>query len=159
MKTKPILLSLFLSLVISISANALEAQSYAAGLVLGSQTALVGKMTYQDARAIDLGLGWSLSSKYDKLVLYSDHLWTKKSFFYIKEVPFDVYYGAGARIILESEEKKSSELYLGPRFPVGIKYFFDKPNIEVFSELAMIFNLLPSMQVGVDFGVGARYFF
>jgi len=113
-----------------------SSKRYGLGFILGNQTALTAKMNYLDNRAVDAGLGWSLDAKYDRLVIYADHLWTKPELLSIDKAMIDVYYGAGGRIFVETEA-----------------------SIEIFSELALIFNILPSMQSDADFGIGARYYF
>ncbi len=136
-----------------------SSKRYGLGFILGNQTALTAKMNYLDNRAVDAGLGWSLDAKYDRLVIYADHLWTKPELLSIDKAMIDVYYGAGGRIFVETEASKSADVILSARFPLGIRYYFSKPRIEIFSELALIFNILPSMQSDADFGIGARYYF
>ncbi|OFZ18435.1 MAG: hypothetical protein A2Z20_04445 [Bdellovibrionales bacterium RBG_16_40_8] len=129
------------------------------GIVIGDPTGLSFKHNISARNSIDAALSWSDSIP---ILLHGDYLWNRTKLFTLDNTPIDSFFGIGARL-RDHEKKKNAEdndgWQLGARMPGGIRYLFNDPRVEVFTELALIMNLIPSITVDFDFGIGARFFF
>lgn len=145
---KKIVLFIFSALSISV-----YAQNLGVGGMIGEPTGVNFKKWVELDRAYDGGFGWSFGS--EKVAhLYGDYLWIKKDALYINEVhPLDIHFGVGGRM------KFADEVELGPRFPVGIDYFFMDETFELFLEIAALFNVVPKSQWEGNGLVGLRVYF
>jgi hypothetical protein len=128
------------------------------GVIIGDPTGISGKDYLNKERAVDGALGWSSGGFH----LHGDYLIHKPNVFQIDRYPVNLYYGLGARFISwkdnrpHHEDDKSS---FGPRAPVGLNLNFNDPAIEVFVELALVLEVIPSTDADVDFGIGGRFYF
>ncbi len=147
---KILIITIVIFFTISLSAKEIK---YSLGVIIGEPTGISALADLPGDKDLDLAVAWSLGDK-TKFIISSDYLWNKPKLLEIDKVKLDVYYGVGARV-----QFASSQSYLGPRVPIGIKYLFEKAKIEAFSEAAMIFNVIPSTSVDFNIGIGARYFF
>lgn len=148
----------FLATLVSTAANAKS--RFGAGIMIGDPTGLSFKYGMKSKNAIDVGFAWS--GKVD-LHIHADYLWHRNNFFNVEGVPFDAYYGIGARLRqLDSDKFRDpddDDTRLGARGPVGIRWIAKGAPIEVFLELALIFDVVPETDAGIDGGIGVRYFF
>ena len=134
--------------------------NFGAGFVLGDPTGFSFKYNLSKRNSIDAALSWSGSIN---VHMHADYLWNKPKLFFLDHYPMDLFYGIGGRI-RDPDNKKyrsddDSDVHLGVRAPVGLRFMFNDPSVELFSELALIFNVTPSTSADLDFGIGARYFF
>ncbi len=139
--------------------NAVGNHDVGLGIVLGSPTGLSFKYNLNVVNSIDAALAWSDSLDF---YLHATYLWTKYKLFYLDNYPVDWYFGVGGRIRDRDNHKQhgeDNEMWLGIRAPLGLRFMFKDPRIEIFTEISGIFNFIPSSDVDLDFGVGARYFF
>lgn len=121
------------------------------GVILGEPTGLSLKSWNGDKAAFDLGLAWSFSGNNDAIHLHGDFLWHK--WLNVDSGSLAFYYGIGARVIFEDDPRA------GLRVPFGLTYLTEDAPLEIFFEVAPIFDVVPSTNTDVNGGVGVRFYF
>ena len=119
------------------------------GVVLGAPTGMTGKMWLDGTKAIDIGLGW-----HSGLTIYGDYLW--HAWDVLPKPPegkMPVYLGLGAQV------RTYNDAEFGIRTVAGIAYWLPRHPVEIFVEIVPVFRLTPGTSVGMDAGVGLRYYF
>jgi hypothetical protein len=129
------------------------------GVILGAPTGISAKLGLGDNRSIDAAFAKSLDHDLG-LEFTSDYLIEKaRSFDIDAPSPLDMYFGIGARIGIIDNGAHDGDLSFGPRAPIGVTYNFMNPNIQFFTELALILNVVPHTEVDLEAAIGARYRF
>lgn len=142
----------FLALILLAAPGGLRAQKagdVGVGVILGDPTGLSGKYWLDDRNALDAGLGFS-----GDFALHADylrHIWDLWPQPVKGKLP--AYLGLGARL------EASDDPEFGIRAVGGTAYWLPRHPIEVFLEIAPVFRLAPSADVGFDAGIGLRYYF
>ncbi len=144
----------------------IEAQDhgFGIGIILGEPTGLSAKLWTSKINAFDFGLGVGLGGdriKYKgdynnqgRVHFHMDYLW--HSFNAISSTEkFPLYYGFGGRFNTGGGYEGS----FGIRGVIGIAWFPRNTPIDVFVELVPVFQVTPLTGLGVDAGLGIRYFF
>lgn len=126
-----------------------------AGFMVGEPTAISARQDISEISFYDAALGWSSSEFH----LHATYLRNQPKSVRIEEARFDLYYGVGLRLKGIEGGKNDGEISIGPRFPVGVTYSFNDEPIDVFTEIAFNFQLVPETEFDVDFVIGARYRF
>lgn len=158
LKWSPILLATVIFQIFFVF-NAIADEKMGVGIVLGDPTGLSFKYDMNSRNSVDAALAWTSSVN---VHLHGDYLWNKPKLFFLDNYPIDLFFGVGARLRDRDKHKFDDDddgLQLGVRGPVGLRFLFRDPRIELFTELALVMNLTPSTSVDIDFGIGARYFF
>jgi hypothetical protein len=120
-----------------------------AGVVIGNPTGVTGKIWLDDSQAVDAGLGVSTH-----LAVYGDYLWHSwKVLPQPAQGRMPVYLGVGAQV------RAFHEAELGIRTVAGIAYWLPNNPVEIFVEIVPVFRLEPHDSVGLDGGLGLRYYF
>jgi len=126
-----------------------KAGDFGAGVVLGAPTAVTGKLWLDGTRAVDVGLGWN-----SELTVYGDYLWHGWD---VLPKPaqgkLPVYLGLGGQI------RTYRDAEFGIRAVAGVAYWLPRDPVELFLELVPVFRLTPGTSVGMDAGLGLRYYF
>lgn len=160
-----ILLGVMLLLII-ITAKPVSGQDngFGIGLILGEPTGVSAKLWTSPTNAFDFGLGVSLGGdriKYkgyynndSRLHFHMDYLWHAFNAISSSE-RFPLYYGVGGRF----NSGGGYESSLGIRGVVGIAWLPRSTPIDVFIELVPVFQVTPLTGLGIDAGIGIRYFF
>ncbi len=133
------------------------------GIVIGDPTGLSANYRISEERSVDSAVAWSFG-RYPGFELHADYLWHRSKLFNVEHVSFDWHYGLGARLISIDDRDvnnrtNSDRTYFGPRIPIGLSTDFNKSTFELFSELALVMNLIPATNFDFDFGVGVRVYF
>jgi hypothetical protein len=134
------------------------------GLILGEPTGLSAKLWTSRDNAFDFGLGVSVGGdriRYQgnykgtgRIHFHMDYLW--HAFNAISSTErFPLYYGIGGRYNSGGGYDGS----LGIRGVFGIAWFPHSTPIDVFLELVPVFQVTPLTGLGIDAGLGIRYFF
>lgn len=130
---------------------------YGLGLRIGEPTGFTGKFWINDRNALSFNLGFALVTSHEQLNLSADYLYHNYDLIDIPEnrnsVPF--FYGFGVRIIT----RQSRETMFGARGVAGVAWYLKNVPVDIFIELAPVFNLFPSTALDLDAGIGARYYF
>jgi hypothetical protein len=158
-------IALFL-LVVSATASGLAQNrggNFGFGFILGEPTGLSWKYKISRANALDGAIGFSPG---DRFRIHVDYLWFAYPF---HDPAFSLHYGIGAAIGFGNTWwvdrghgngywAGTRELGFGLRVPVGINYGIPRSPVELFFELAPIFIFSPDMGVGIDVGIGVRFY-
>lgn len=134
------------------------------GIILGEPTGLSAKLWTSKTNAFDFGLGFGLGGdrlKYKgdyneegRVHFHMDYLW--HSFNAISSTEkFPLYYGIGGRYNSGGGYDNS----FGIRGVFGIAWFPHNTPLDVFFELVPVFQVTPLTGLGIDAGLGLRYFF
>ncbi len=143
---------------------AAQDHGFGIGIIVGEPTGLSAKLWTSKENAFDFGLGVSvggdrISHKYyhdngNRVHFHMDYLW--HSFNAIKSTErFPLYYGIGARFNSGGGYDGS----FGIRGVFGIAWFPHSTPIDVFVELVPVLQLTQSTGLGIDAGLGIRFFF
>jgi len=125
------------------------------GVMAGEPTGLSLKAWSDGRHAVDAAAGWSLGDE-GWFYVHADYLWHSYDF-----DPGDLegtlpwYVGVGGRARL----KDGDDSEVGVRIPVGLDYVFKDLPLDVFIEVAPIFDLVPDTDYDVSGGIGIRYYF
>ena len=162
---KYLLLYIVLGLI-AILAKPIAAQDhgFGMGIILGEPSGVSAKLWTSKKNAFDFGLGVSLGGDrikykgyYDRtgrIHFHMDYLW--HSFNAISSTErFPLYYGIGGRFNTGAGYEGS----VGIRGVFGIAWFPHSTPIDIFLELVPVFQVTPLTGLGVDAGLGIRYFF
>lgn len=127
-------------------------RDFGIGFILGEPTGISFKKWTGRQTAVDGALAWSFVNE-DSLHLHVDYLVHNFDLIEVDRVKLPVYFGLGVRLKAEDKSK------FGFRIPVGISYFFEKAPLDIFVELAPLFDLVPETKFSISGGVGIRYYF
>jgi len=155
MKMLTILSLLVLSFSWAQAANHSADDDYAVGVILGDPTGLSAKMKLNNEHSLDGALAYS-SGRHHGTQIHSDYLWDRARSWETTQGPLYMYYGLGGRLISYTDKDDHSQISLGPRGSLGLDFNIFNPNIELFGELALILEVVPSITADVDAGIGAR---
>lgn len=126
-----------------------QEKSIGLGITLGDLTGPTFKYWLNKKNAIDFGIGFHKDT-----VIYGSFLWQKWDLFKkIKNGILGGYIGVGARI-----ENKKNDDKMGLRTTAGLNYWFDKHPIELFFEIAPIFQISPETDTEFDILLGVRFY-
>ncbi|PKL87051.1 MAG: hypothetical protein CVV23_17355 [Ignavibacteriae bacterium HGW-Ignavibacteriae-2] len=162
---KIFLFGMALGLVL-ILAKPIKAQDhgFGLGLILGEPTGLSAKLWTSRINAFDFGLGVGVGGdriKYkgyyndgNRVHFHMDYLWHSFNAISSSE-RFPLYYGLGARFNSGGGYEES----IGIRGVFGIAWFPHATPIDIFVELVPVLQITSSTGLGIDAGLGIRYFF
>ena len=156
-------MALFLIIIITKPVTAQD-KGFGLGVILGEPTGLSAKLWTSQNNAFDFGLGVGLggdrikySGPYDRtgrIHFHMDYLW--HSFNAISSTEkFPLYYGIGGKFNSGAGYEDS----FGIRGVFGIAWFPRATPIDVFFELVPVFQVTPLTGLGLNAGLGLRYFF
>jgi hypothetical protein len=129
--------------------RAQKAGDIGAGVILGNPTGGTAKLWLSDSQALDAGVGFST-----RLSVYGDYLWHGWQVLpQPSEGKLPVYLGLGAQFRTVAPNE------LGLRTVAGIAYWLPRNPVELFFEVVPVFRLYPGNSVGLDAGIGLRYYF
>jgi hypothetical protein len=145
-----VLLIVLLSTGTCTSARAQDS-GFGIGLMLGEPTGISGKQWISSRNAIDGGLAWSFRQS-GFFHLHADYLW---HFFDVirSEERFVPYGGLGGRL-----GATRGDALLGVRFVGGLLFLPRTVPLDVFVELAPVFDLAPATRVDGNGGIGVRFY-
>ncbi len=129
--------------------RAQKAGDMGVGVVLGNPTAVTGKVWLDPSQAVDAGLGFSTH-----FAAYGDYLlhgWDVLPHPSRGRLP--VYVGLGAQV------RTFHETEIGIRAVAGAAYWLPRDPVEIFLEIVPVLRLEPHGSVGLDAGLGLRYYF
>jgi len=151
-------------LIFFVKPSTAQDRGFGMGLILGEPTGLSAKLWTSKVNAFDFGLGVGLGGdrisykgEYNnsgRVHFHMDYLW--HSFNAISSTEkFPLYYGIGGRY----NSGGGYEGSFGVRGVLGIAWFPHATPIDVFFELVPVFQVTPLTGLGIDAGLGIRYFF
>ncbi len=122
------------------------------GVIIGEPTGISGKAWVSRTGAVDAGVAWSFRRR-GRFHLHVDHLWHFPHKIRTSE-PFVLYAGIGGRLAVGRDDG-----IFGIRIPLGVAWWPHHATLDVFLELAPIFDLIPATELSANGGIGVRYFF
>ncbi|NIO48322.1 MAG: hypothetical protein GTN73_02615 [Candidatus Aminicenantes bacterium] len=130
-----------------------QEMGFGLGLMLGDPTAISFKKWVGSKTAFDGGVGWSFRNG-GSFHVHADYLIHSFNLITVKRGKAALCFGLGARLNTEDETK------FGFRIPFGVSYIFEKAPLDIFFELAPLFDLVPSTEFGgLEWSIGVRYYF
>ncbi len=145
---------LFVILLLLLTSSVFSQQKgFGVGLIAGEPTGISAKYWTSEINAFDFGLGYSFTSSKSLLDFYIDYVFHNTEWIQAEE-KFIVYYGPGARVKIFKDNSR-----LGIRGVAGIIWVPSNAPIDIFFELAPVFDFIPETRFDFAGGVGARYFF
>lgn len=141
-------------------------KTFGVGIMLGSPTALAGKYYLGPDTAVDFGLGVIQGFGRDALHLHGDFLWHPATLLTAEPFILPVYIGIGARLAdfdddIDDDGDDDGDITLGARVPLGIMMDFNDVPLDIFLEIAPVFDVIgyraPEFDINVALGV--RYYF
>ena len=136
------------------------------GLIAGNPSGISAKIATGKMNSIDLILGYNMNRYDDRYpnnddccrvggIVYTsaDYVWYDYNLIRICGIRFPIYYGPGFNVIF------SHYTSAGIRGVMGLEYQFAKSPFDVFLEIVPGINLAPNTVMGIDGGLGTRYFF
>lgn len=139
-------------------AQSASMQNIGAGIVLGEPTGISAKVWYTDNMAIDGAAAWSFRGD-TNIHIHTDLLWHDwRTLDEKAEMDHDfgrlpIYYGIGARARLGDDDR------LGMRLVVGTSLMLARAPFDFFFEIAPIMDVVPSTDLDMNLGLGARFWF
>lgn len=151
-------------MIILIKPIAAQDHGFGMGLILGEPTGVSAKLWTSEINALDFGLGVSVGgdrllykgnyNKGTRVHFHMDYLW--HSFNVISSTEkFPLYYGVGGRFNTGGGYDGS----LGIRGVIGIAWLPRSTPVDVFVELVPVLQVTPLTGLGIDAGLGIRYYF
>jgi hypothetical protein len=129
-------------------------KGFGIGVMIGQPTGLTAKNWMSEGNALDFALGFSFAKNYNGVNMHSDYLWHSYNIIQSKE-KFVLYYGPG----LSLRTGKNGNGQFGIRGEVGLEWMSHSVPIDVFMEIAPVFNFIASTGFNIDADFGARYYF
>lgn len=129
-------------------------RGFGLGLRFGEPAGITGKYWLDEINALDVNLGYTFIKSDRKFYLSSCYLIHNENLIKAKErLPF--YYGLGGRFVSRDYVEGS----LGVKGVAGVAWLSRELPIDIFLEVAPVFNLFPSTELVFEAGLGIRYFF
>lgn len=151
LKTPNVVLLLIFSMI---TLSKAQDKGFGGGIIIGEPTGLSGKYWLDDSRALDFGIASSFVNTYTALSLHGDLIF--HNYDVIKsEFRLPVYYGFGLRIHINNKGGNT----FGARGVLGIAWMLNNSPIDIFFEIAPVFNLFTETSLQLDFSIGGRYYF
>lgn len=153
--------SLFLYLA---SSRAVAQERFGFGFILGEPTGLSWKYRIDHLHALDGAIGFS---PFDRFRIHVDYLWLSRPF---RDPNFALHYGIGAAVGFGNTTEavftrhgdgyvvQSTSLGFGVRVPFGVDYAIPRSPVELFLEIAPLVIVTPAGGIGIDFGLGVRFY-
>ena len=134
--------------------NYAQNKGFGIGLMIGQPTGFTAKNWMNENNALDFALGFSFAKNYSGINMHSDYLWHSYNAIQSSE-KFVLYYGPG----LSLRTGRNGNGQFGIRGELGLEWISHSVPIDVFIEIAPVFNFIASTDFGIDAGFGARYYF
>ena len=147
------LITICLFLLMMVGTSIAQSSGLGLGLILGEPTGISMKYWTGRTTAIDGAVAWSIG-KYSGTHLHGDYLWHIFNLINIRRGKLPFYYGVGARLGLGGKENR-----VGIRGVAGLAYLLADLPLDVFLEIAPVFDLSPKTDLDLNAAIGIRYFF
>lgn len=152
-----VLMAGVLILLAPVQSRADNVGPFGIGLIIGDPTGLSMNYRLSSQRSVDGALAWSIGRD-PGFKIHSDYLWHRDGIVKADKFALDLHYGVGARIWSLSN-RQNENLRVGPRVPIGIGSNFNQKALEIFTEIALVMNVIPATTADIDLGIGARVYF
>ena len=145
---------LVLALFTAVSASAQDFKGfYGVGIAVGEPSGFSVKKFNNATQAFQYTLGYSTTGN-SGINLGVDFLLHDYSFITANKGSIPLYYGLGAHI---KSYENESQVYA--RVPLGVAYYFHDYPADIFFEFSPGIAVIPSPDLVINVGIGARYYF
>ncbi len=153
------------ALAAAINFAAAQQRSFGLGIVLGEPAGISAKLWTSDTHALEFGLGWSAGPNYiylgngiygtaNRIHFHMDYLWHSFDAIHSNE-NFPLYYGVGGML----DNGGRFDNIVAVRGVFGIEWIPRQTPLDVFLEVAPFVPITIPSSLGVDLGIGARFYF
>ena len=143
---------------------------FGVGVQVGAPLGITAKWWFSGTFSADIAVGAGFGA--DPHV-HADLIWEAGELYRGRDYLMRLYLGGGARVEIEDrndglgnepppaeDEKKESDLDVGPRALVGLEHRFRQiPPLELFIEVGVGYDVVPETGPTVDGAIGARWYF
>lgn len=129
-----------------------QEKGFGLGVIIGEPTGISAKGWISSRNAIDAGLAYSFIQN-GHFHLHADYLWHFPDVFRSVE-QFTLHAGVGGRLAAG----RGNGVF-GARIVGGIAWLPRNAPIDIFLEVAPIFDLIPATEFRANAGIGVRYYF
>ncbi len=142
--------------IVSFSCAILNAQSrnIGAGIILGEPTGFVAEYKLENSYALRFAAAYSILTENNKFSLHIDYI-GRISQISESSTEFPLYYGVGIRWRFRQGFYSS----IGVRGIGGLEWPLSQYPVNLFLEIAPVFELFPKTNLTLDSAVGFIYFF
>jgi len=141
---------ILLFLVLNTASDAQEKGAFGAGILLGEPVGPNVKYWLNPNMAVDFGLGFA-----HDFGVYADFLWHNwKILPQPSKGKLAGYLGPGLRY-----EEQDGDDEFGFRAVAGAGYWIESEPVEIYIEIAPVFQISPDTSTHLDGGIGVRYYF
>jgi hypothetical protein len=130
-------------------------KGFGLGIMAGEPTGISFKYWFSATSAIDGGTAWSFYN-HPSMHLHADYLWHKFDLIPVGKGELPLFFGAGSRLKIHTDEEHSE---FGIRFPVGLAYIFADGQFDTFTEFVPVMDLFPATEFGLNAAIGIRIYF
>ena len=131
-----------------------ERGPFGLGAIFGAPTGISAKYFLDKSNAIDGAIAYDFSGDND-FHIHADYLYHNYSLITVEKGELPVYFGIGGRLkIRDNKDDK-----FGIRFPVGLAYEFADVPVDVFLEVAPVWDVAIDYDFDLEGGVGVRFYF
>jgi hypothetical protein len=141
-------------------------KTFGLGVMIGAPTGLSGKFFLGPDTALDFGLGWNREFRYHRgVAAHMDFLWHPVTLAQTQPFYLPLYVGLGGRVLQHDRYKDDYDdhTHLGLRGPIGIALDFNNIPLDIFFELALVFDVVVDSDdhsyVDLDGALGVRFWF
>lgn len=139
-----------------------EALGPGLGIILGEPTGFSIKYWIDELTAVDGAMAWSFNRS-GSVQVHGDVLYHAPGIFEVTHGRLLPYVGVGLRFKFNDERwkrgRQRTDDRLGIRIPTGLVYHPDRQPVDVFVEVAPVFDLSPYSEWDVTAAMGIRFFF
>lgn len=135
--------------------------NFGLGLVIGAPTGISGSLKKSGTNSYTGALAFDLRDD-EEIHFHLNYLTHSRRSLALESALFGWYWGIGARLRsfdYDNRFRDDDELRLGPRLSVGVDYEFRQNPLEIFLDLALSMDIIPSTDADLDLGLGLRYYF
>ena len=162
-----VFISMFSICVLFSSKSYAQSSGVGAGVIVGGPTGISAKFWTSNVNAFDVAIGWWNNGGWERfnngwiyyygqniVNIHADYLW--HNFDAIRSTErFPLYYGIG----FHYDSGDANPPAFGLRGVLGIDWLPRAVPLDVFLEFAPVLYLTPGSGLGLDAGIGTRFFF
>ena len=165
---KPIVRALvvFLAVIPSVAragGTEIGARPFGLGVILGDPTGLSAKLYLGGPKnAVDMALAFDTIGNHDGWAyLHATYLWHPSILAQGSGVEVPWHVGVGGFIVTDTgnDNTNDDDYALGVRVPIGVDVNLSAAPVQFFGDVGLHVEILPSTDIDLDLGIGARYYF
>lgn len=146
-------IGMFVILILTVAAvGGAQDRGFGLGVLLGEPTGVSFKQWLSFRSAFSGAAAWSFGHD-DSFHVHCDYVVHDFDLIPLEGHTLPLTYGIGVRLM------NAHDIHVGVRIPVGITYIFEDAPLDIFIELAPVFDLIPRTDLFFNGGIGVRYYF